>query len=952
MRTINRSALSNCNIPLLPHQKYVAVTLLTGETVYFVSEIKGRCQELFDQICNYLVLNDSELFSLAIRHEGEYVFVETGVKIYKYAPKTWKSRDSGLDASGKPLITFYFRVHLYVDCHLLINDKIARNHYYLQLKENVCNYCQSISEERSFLLAAFALQADLGNFHSDKHSGRYFEPAKYFNHFIINKLGEEFISRHTPTLHRDNAGLIKAEAQINFMKEAANETAQHNLHFYKMRRKKGKLEDVWLGISQKTLQIFEDNGKLPKTKLSNFAWGDITKIHFEKKKFEICCAGNPKMRKFSYYLKNEIVSKSLFWLCRLTHQFNMAVQPRIAELKKYELEATVPFRESYIYSDSSELDWLADRGIEKITPLSLTKKNLIEDNDEQRKSVISNASSNTTSGIVSDRDKVQSLYESEDELETSVVSVIKNVKNHFSATEKEADCVKVRSASRDGGFFESKNEETKVKCDKQIKFNCVGSGLPVSQPEYSKASHSKDAGAVINQVSSLQVLKNNAESVEKSTFQPPVYEPKYFMLEEWNAMNGRPLSSKASSVFALPSPCLNENMINSAINCNVQYPVQRTARTVSLNNADSNGFPMGVQTLNRNQSRNVTRIGVSSLTKGKTGRVPLSLYCNGQSGSEPELNHLRTWSSTYSIDSEHSLPPNMIPGKYNANAHRHSLAEGLLHQPHLGPSITWHSNLSIPSSNYSTLNSKKNLPLNSDLYVNESRGNSLAAYQSMEQLKDNNQNSETNVNRDGGVSSKQSQSQLDIHQLWKTSQHMELPLLAALCNDRSLMLPKTVATCSRQRHSVAAKDLRRFSCSYLSTPLDENMFNASNFTGSQTLGASRQSSTNNQNWQSANGDIYQANKLGLPPPPAAFLSHFGCSSNYGRPHSFSAPPEMPPTFLPPPILTSFGKTQPSKSNEGRMRDSKNSIESCQEFPMSLSSHTSCLPNQKGIYKIS
>lgn len=35
-------------------------------------------------------------------------------------------------------------------------------------------------EEAYFLLAAFALQADLGNFKRNKHFGKYFDPEAYF----------------------------------------------------------------------------------------------------------------------------------------------------------------------------------------------------------------------------------------------------------------------------------------------------------------------------------------------------------------------------------------------------------------------------------------------------------------------------------------------------------------------------------------------------------------------------------------------------------------------------------------------------------------------------------------------------------------------------------------------------------------------------------------------------
>lgn len=65
------------------------------------------------------------------------------------------------------------------------SEKVVRHHYYLQLRENVKNYSQPISEEKSFLLAALALQADLGNYDEEKHKNRYFDIGNYFPSWVI-----------------------------------------------------------------------------------------------------------------------------------------------------------------------------------------------------------------------------------------------------------------------------------------------------------------------------------------------------------------------------------------------------------------------------------------------------------------------------------------------------------------------------------------------------------------------------------------------------------------------------------------------------------------------------------------------------------------------------------------------------------------------------------------------
>ena len=65
----------------------------------------------------------------------------------------------------------------------------------------------------------------------------------------------------------------------------------------------------------------------------------------------------------------------------------------------------------------------------------------------------------------------------------------------------------------------------------------------------------------------------------------------------------------------------------------------------------------------------------------------------------------------------------------------------------------------------------------------------------------------------GHSQSDQSGSISDLHQLREKSRDLNLPLITALFNDRSLMMvPKTVPG-SHQRHVCTARDIRRYSCS-------------------------------------------------------------------------------------------------------------------------------------------
>lgn len=60
------------------------------------------------------------------------------------------------------------------------SDRTARYYYYWHLRKQVLHSQCVLREEAYFLLTAFALQADLGDFKRNKHCGKYFEPEAYF----------------------------------------------------------------------------------------------------------------------------------------------------------------------------------------------------------------------------------------------------------------------------------------------------------------------------------------------------------------------------------------------------------------------------------------------------------------------------------------------------------------------------------------------------------------------------------------------------------------------------------------------------------------------------------------------------------------------------------------------------------------------------------------------------
>ncbi|XP_065166596.1 protein expanded-like [Atheta coriaria] len=352
---------------LPPAARFLALHLLHQQTIYFIVQAKSRVRELYQQTCLHFAqqgMLDTDLFGLALICDGEYLFAEPDSKLSKYAPKSWRSSHShGLDANGRPALAFYFRVQFYVDSPLLLRDETTRQHYYLQLRLNAAS--TAAAGEHSIRLGSLALQADFGDHGADAAA---FRPEDY----VPSGMREPAVLRALENAHRGLRNVCKMEARARFIAEACKLEAAVNAHVFQLRASKHEPAPggLLLAVCPRGLRVCPDNNPP-----SLFLWSSIGKLSFERKKFEIR-TGHEKL---TLYTSSDEKSRLLLSLCKAAHQFSMAVAPRLTEAKKEEEEMQ---------------RWDCD----------------------QRISVISSTSSNTTSGIVSDR------VHSEDELEIMITS--------------------------------------------------------------------------------------------------------------------------------------------------------------------------------------------------------------------------------------------------------------------------------------------------------------------------------------------------------------------------------------------------------------------------------------------------------------------------------------------------------------------------------------------------
>nr|XP_011749371.1 FERM domain-containing protein 1 isoform X4 [Macaca nemestrina] len=238
----------------------VLVLLPSQEQLRLTVGVKATGRELFQQVCNAVSIRDTQFFGLCVIRNNEYIFMDLEQKLSKYFSKDWKKEI--YEENEKPRAPFvaFLRVQHYVENGRVISDHRARHLYYCHLKERVLRSQCAHREEAYFLLAACALQADLGDHREPAHTGRYFEPHSYFPQWITTKRGIDYILRHMPALHRERQGLSPKEAVLCFIQEACR-LEDVPVHFFRLHKdKKEGHPTVILGLTLRGVHIYQVTG--------------------------------------------------------------------------------------------------------------------------------------------------------------------------------------------------------------------------------------------------------------------------------------------------------------------------------------------------------------------------------------------------------------------------------------------------------------------------------------------------------------------------------------------------------------------------------------------------------------------------------------------------------------------------------------------------------------------
>ncbi|XP_037399865.1 FERM domain-containing protein 6 isoform X1 [Pygocentrus nattereri] len=331
---------------VLPDKKQLNITV----------GLKSRGHDLINQLCQQLGIKQLHLFGLRLENNNDHMFLDLETKLSTYFPKTWKHNT--LEVMPKERTVLYLKVQYYVGNVRLIEEETVRSLYYAELKEQVLRSQCYWQEGLYFQLAAYALQADLGDWREGQ--GSYFSPHDYFPPWvgcslhILTKRGRDYVVQHTPALHRELRGVRVCDAVLLFIQEACKMSDVPVIFYTMSKGKKEQNASMLMGLTLSGLHVYKMvSGE--QQLLYEFFWSSIDHITFQGRRFEIrsdVLAGS----KLVLYTRSTLHSQHLLKHMSNSHRLHLNTKLPVKELQLSKRRAGVRhYREVYI-TDKTNLD--------------------------------------------------------------------------------------------------------------------------------------------------------------------------------------------------------------------------------------------------------------------------------------------------------------------------------------------------------------------------------------------------------------------------------------------------------------------------------------------------------------------------------------------------------------------------------------------------------------------
>lgn len=291
----------------------ISVELLDGGIADCTLSVDSTGQECLDNVCQRQAINQPEFFGLRyFNNNQQYRWIELDRPLKKQLDKYASSHQ------------LHLRIMYYITSGTsLITDEVTRNHYFLQLKNDllegriVCDYQEAV------VLASYSRQAEYGNHDKERHTVEYLKNLLTFPKQIIDiDLSEagrlewltSAVIKHHVALHN----MSQAQAENSFI------SVCQQLRFYGQElftaREGNTLLTIAVSLNGISLLTPQDELK------HMYRWEDITNVINQKRTFTIELTGPGES--VTLQLASPDEGKYVWRMCIVQHTFHKMVESR------------------------------------------------------------------------------------------------------------------------------------------------------------------------------------------------------------------------------------------------------------------------------------------------------------------------------------------------------------------------------------------------------------------------------------------------------------------------------------------------------------------------------------------------------------------------------------------------------------------------------------------------
>ncbi|XP_026123093.1 FERM domain-containing protein 5 [Carassius auratus] len=274
----------NCTVRLLDDSEY---------TCTVQRDAKG--QWLFEQVCQHLNLLEKDYFGIRfVDPEKQRHWLEFSKAITK-------------QMRSQPPYTMCLRVKFYPPDPAALKEEITRYLVFLQIKRDLYHGRLLCKSSDAAMLAAFILQAEIGDYDPGKH------PEGYSSKFQFFPKHSERLERRIAEIHKSElTGQSPETAELNFLKKAQTlETYGVDPH---------PCKDVsgnaaFLAFTPFGFVVLQGNRRIHFLK-----WNEVTKLKFEGKTFHIYATHQEDQKIILTYFAPTPEACKHLWKCGVENQ--------------------------------------------------------------------------------------------------------------------------------------------------------------------------------------------------------------------------------------------------------------------------------------------------------------------------------------------------------------------------------------------------------------------------------------------------------------------------------------------------------------------------------------------------------------------------------------------------------------------------------------------------------